>query len=142
MTTQSYTAPGPTDGRLKQSIGTWSFNKNDRIRAVIAWNACTTNPAASPPPSGLPVLPDFDLFLFSPTTNSYVYASQSVSATTEGFDIDIPVTGTYDLRVAWSRAGTWGSLQTPRADGGICAAKRFATTLAFRSPGTASTSTG
>jgi hypothetical protein len=38
---------------MSRSIGTWAFNKNDRIRAVIAWNNCATNGVDSPP---LPVV--------------------------------------------------------------------------------------
>jgi hypothetical protein len=87
---------------MSRSIGTWAFNKNDRIRAVIAWNNCATNGVDSPP---LPVVPDFDLFIWSPT-QGYVYSSQSVWDNTEGFDIDIAVADTYNLLVAWPAGAT------------------------------------
>jgi hypothetical protein len=63
----------------------------------------------STPPSS--VATDFDLFLLNRTTNSYVYASQSIDDNSEGFDVILPSDGDYEVLLEWpsGNAGCGGT---------------------------------
>jgi hypothetical protein len=74
-----------------------------RIRAAIAWNSCPPQQYLSTlAPSA--VATDFDLLLYR-RGGEYVYLSQSIDDSTEGFDVEAPVSGRYTIYIAWPNAG-------------------------------------
>ena len=73
-----------------------SLASGNRIRALIAFDACTTvNTGAGP--STIKV--DYDLFLYNRSTAQFLYSSQSNRDNNEGFDVVASQAGNYELWV-------------------------------------------
>jgi hypothetical protein len=89
---EDYAAPAANDGWLYSKVaGYQGVAKGDRIRASIAWNACSSSGA---------VAVDWDLLLWNAKSHIWVYSSQSFNNSTEGFDVEAPEAADYEL---WTR---------------------------------------
>lgn len=76
-------SPGPGSNRKWQVLEEFWLNDGARVRATFSWDACPIEQTGTAPAN---VATDFDLFLYSPDTNKYYWASQSLDDSNEGFD--------------------------------------------------------
>lgn len=88
------TIPGAVgDPRLYKKLWEGDLVTGDRVRATIAWDNCPTLGQVAP----APVATDLDLILYNSDRGYYVYSSQSVTDSVEGFDVDIRDDGHYEV---------------------------------------------
>jgi hypothetical protein len=85
---KSFGRPGDGDERTGEPVFESEYlNVGDRIRFTLVWDSCPADMGGFGPSS---VATDYDIFLWNADTHEYLYASQSVSDNTEGFDVTIP----------------------------------------------------
>ena len=94
------TAAPDDSNRKGRRLKTFTGASGQRFRTALMWDACPAS-ATGTPPTGVGV--DFDLFLLykNGASSYYVYASQSNDDNREGFDINLPATGNYELWVSY-----------------------------------------
>lgn len=83
----SYTPPGPNDGRVGGSFLSLFLNAGERLRVTFSWDACPVGMTGTAPDT---VSSDIDIFLYSEDNAAYLYTSQSIADDNEGFDVTIP----------------------------------------------------
>ncbi|MBK8217825.1 MAG: S8/S53 family peptidase [Myxococcales bacterium] len=92
---------GPT-GKPGYVLTARSLLAGARVRATISWDSC---PKRTKVLDGTGILADlandFDLYLYDKSRSRYVYGSQSLDDTNEGFDVVVPEDGDYELFIAW-----------------------------------------
>jgi hypothetical protein len=120
--TQSFTLPqdfgyDPDGGDRKWMVlDEWELDEGYRVRASWTSDGCALAEIMG---AELPAPPavDFDLFLFNTTSQTYVWASQSLDDNNEGIDYTIQSgeAGAYQLILAWPE----GSESCEASDGGF-----------------------
>jgi len=91
--------------RYGQVVKSVSLTKGMQVRATISWDSCPSmNPdkaGTSPQPLGT----DFDLFLCNDEKATCV-VSMSADDNIEGFQQEVPETGTYDIWIMHDKDAT------------------------------------
>ena len=96
--------PGLSSGRKWQILEHLDLHEGTRFRVTWSWDGCAISDTGTAP---APVAIDFDIFLYTPTIG-YVWASQSLDDSNEGFDYTVPAGegATYQLILAWPDGST------------------------------------
>ncbi len=114
---QSYTPPGPSDGRRGERYFGLHLKPGNRVRATFIWDSCPAAVSGAAPAS---VATDIDIFLYNRTANRYVFGSQSIDDSSEGYDVtisDAEGEGDFELYYAFPEKspGCGGSTIEPAA---------------------------
>lgn len=103
---QSLTPPGPSDGRRGGRYFALHLKPGNRVRATFTWDSC---PAAVSGAAPAAVATDIDIFLYNRTANRYVFGSQSLDDSSEGYDVTISAAegeGDFELYYAFPQKST------------------------------------
>lgn len=101
----------PMGTRVGVKIGSVDLSAGMKVRSTISWDNCPSK-AGREGPSPRPLGTDFELFLCSDDTESCI-VSMSLNDNIEGFEEEIPETGTYDMWILHEDGATGCEFDDP-----------------------------
>lgn len=102
----------PVGMRVGVVIGSVELTAGTKVRSTISWDSCPADNGFDNVASPQPLATDFDLFLCSDDTESCI-VSMSADDNIEGFEEEIPETGTYDMWIMHEEGATGCGYEDP-----------------------------